>query len=328
MSVFNGEIYLNKAIDSILNQTFSNFEILIINDCSIDSSREIILSYGDPRIRLVDNTVNLGLTNSLNRGLGLVKGEYIARQDADDISIPDRLERQVDFLAQNANHGLVASFFTVINTKGKFVHDFHLPLDSASLKRKLLVKSPFAHGSVMLRKICVDKAGPYRSEFRYSQDYDLWLRMSAICDMAVIPKILYQWRLNVNSISVGNQILQASYAQLARQLYTERQLYGQDRIQKGEFDEAAWIAQNHDPKQIINKQQLVQGYNYQGVSFLLNDNPREAIKLFRSSLCYEKFSPKTWALILLALLKDLIPRKLFGFLLSLFSRLRNAMNPG
>src|SRR3990170_6306785 len=97
MSVYNGERFLREAIESILNQTYRDFEFLIINDGSTDSSREIILSYNDPRIRLIDNELNIGLTRSLNKGLRLARGKYIARQDADDISFRKRLEKQVAF---------------------------------------------------------------------------------------------------------------------------------------------------------------------------------------------------------------------------------------
>ena len=106
MPVYNAELFLSEAIESILRQTWSDFEYLIINDGSTDNSRKIISSFRDPRIRLVDNPSNLGLTKSLNKGLELAEGEYIARQDADDISHPKRLERQVQFL-----NGAIDSLF-------------------------------------------------------------------------------------------------------------------------------------------------------------------------------------------------------------------------
>ncbi|TNE70794.1 glycosyltransferase family 2 protein, partial [bacterium] len=98
MSVYNGEEFLREAMDSILDQTYTNFEFLIINDGSTDDTVPIIESYDDPRIRLIHNEVNIGLTKSLNKGIGLAKGEYIARMDADDISLPERFERQIEVL--------------------------------------------------------------------------------------------------------------------------------------------------------------------------------------------------------------------------------------
>ena len=109
MAVYNGERFLAEAVASILDQTFRDFEFLIVNDGSTDRSREIILSFGDPRIRLVDNPENIGLTRSLNRGLELAKGGLIARQDADDISLPERLEREIGFLDGNPKAAIVGS---------------------------------------------------------------------------------------------------------------------------------------------------------------------------------------------------------------------------
>ncbi|HKQ33129.1 MAG TPA: glycosyltransferase family A protein, partial [Thermodesulfobacteriota bacterium] len=114
MTVYNGEKFLNEAIDGILNQTFRDFEFLIINDGSTDGSREIIKSYKDPRINLVDNESNIGLTASLNRGLSLAGGEYIARQDADDISLPERLEKQISILERNPDIALLGSWYLEI----------------------------------------------------------------------------------------------------------------------------------------------------------------------------------------------------------------------
>jgi len=109
MSVYNGEKYLREAIESILNQTFRDFEFIIINDGSTDKTSEILSSYNDPRIVIINNKRNIGLTKSLNKGLKMVKGEYIARQDADDVSLPERLERMVNFLDMNRDVGLLGS---------------------------------------------------------------------------------------------------------------------------------------------------------------------------------------------------------------------------
>src|SRR5581483_9504087 len=112
MSVYNGERYLREAIESILVQTWQDFELVCINDGSTDQSREIVLSFNDPRIRLVDNEQNLGLAKSLNKGLMLARGNLIARQDADDISEPDRLLKQVAFLEQWSEIVLVGSWYS------------------------------------------------------------------------------------------------------------------------------------------------------------------------------------------------------------------------
>ena len=128
MSVYNGERYLNEAIDSILAQTFTDFEFLIIDDASTDSTPKILHSYDDPRIRIVTNEENLGLTKSLNKGLALAQGEYIARMDADDISLPERLMMQLNFLIDNKTVPLVGSGAIMIDEDGKSIGKMNLPI--------------------------------------------------------------------------------------------------------------------------------------------------------------------------------------------------------
>ncbi len=327
MSVFNGEVYLRQAVDSILNQTFLDFEFLIINDYSTDSSRDIILGYSDPRIRLVDNAVNLGLANSLSKGLSLAKGEYIARQDADDLSLPLRLEKEVRFLESNRRVGLVGSYFIAINEAGEFLQYFRPPIDSDALKRKLLVKNPFAHGTVMLRKECIEKVGPYREELKHCEDHDLWLRVSQFFDLANLPSYLYQWRLNVNSVSVENKHIQDRNVQLALALHQERLAGGQDQIQKGEFDIKRWTEyESNDGDHSLKKGDIVQAYHFQGSSFLLNNRHQRALDYYFKALKIDTFNIKTWFLLFVTLIKSVMPNGLFQFCLRVFSRLQPRIN--
>ncbi len=226
MSVYNGEKYLREAIDSILNQTFKDFESIIINDGSTDSSREIILSYNDPRIRLIDNEKNTGLTHSLNKGLQLAKGEYIARQDADDISLPERLERMTDFLDKNKDVELLGSSFINIDEKGKELSVSLLNTDDKEIKNMLLSGNHF--GFEMFRKRVMEKVGFYREEFRYAQDYDLALRIAEVSKVANIKEPLYKYRITPNSISTVKRIEQDKYAELARELAREKKTKGSD----------------------------------------------------------------------------------------------------
>ena len=121
MSVYNGEKYLQEAIDSILEQTFKDFEFLIINDGSTDKTGEILESYHDLRIKIINNEKNIGLTKSLNKGLKLARGEYIARQDADDISMPERLEKEVEFLETHQDYAVVGAFAKIINKNSEIL---------------------------------------------------------------------------------------------------------------------------------------------------------------------------------------------------------------
>ena len=202
MAVYNGEGYLRETIESILVQTFQDFEFLIINDGSIDSTREIICSYKDSRIKLVDNEQNIGLTKSLNKGWRLAKGELIARQDADDISEPERLARQVDFLEANSEVVLVGSWYKEIDSEGNFLRECSLPCDSTSIRWEILFYSPFVHSAVMFNKNTVsEQIGFYDEAFSYAQDYDLWWRITRNLKVANIDECLMRLRINPSSMT-------------------------------------------------------------------------------------------------------------------------------
>lgn len=175
MSVYNGENYLKEAIDSILGQTFKDFEFLIIDDGSTDSSLNIIKSYTDTRIRLVPNEQNIGLTKSLNRGLGLALGEYIARMDVDDISLPKRLETQIKALeATLADICFCRSIF-VNEINGK-EHVWQEKDWLFTRWRGLFENEYGLHSAVMFRRLSILRIGGYDKSFIQAQDYDLWDR--------------------------------------------------------------------------------------------------------------------------------------------------------
>ncbi len=177
MSVYNGEKYLRESIDSILNQTFTDFEFLITDDGSTDSSRDIIESYNDSRIVLYNNEENMGLTKSLNIGIHRARGEYIARQDADDVSHPDRLKMQYEYMETN-NCDVTCCRYQYIDKRGKRLLWVSEIFSSQSLKRTLIdLKDPIAHGSVLMNKNSLVDAGEYNESFEFSQDYELWLRL-------------------------------------------------------------------------------------------------------------------------------------------------------
>jgi glycosyltransferase involved in cell wall biosynthesis len=202
MAVYNGEVYLRDAVDSILSQTYQDFEFLIINDGSTDATREIVLSYQDPRVRLVDNPNNLGLTRSLNRGLQLATGQLIARQDADDISEPDRLAQQVTFLDNHPDIALVGTWYTRIDALGTPLGQANLPCDYPQLSWHLLFYCPFIHGSIMLRKATVSAhVGCYDEAFVYAQDYDFWTRIALALPVANQPQYLVRYRINPYSMT-------------------------------------------------------------------------------------------------------------------------------
>ena len=199
MPVFNAEKYLQEAIESILNQTFVDFEFIIINDGSTDGSKNIILSCSDSRIRYVENETNLGLIPTLNKGLGLCSGKYIARMDADDISLPDRLERQYRFMEKHPDIGVCGTWAKVIDAhntvKGKIVNQTH-PL---FVSIHLLFSVPLAHPSCFIRTAILPKH-PYR-EVPAAEDYDLWCRLNEGTRMANIPAFLLHYRWHESNVS-------------------------------------------------------------------------------------------------------------------------------
>lgn len=219
MTVYNEEKYVKEAIISILNQSFTNFEFLIINDGSIDQSLNIITKFSDKRIKII-NQENIGLAKSLNYGITLSKGKFIARQDADDISHPERLEKQIQLFHQNDELGLVGTNSIIMTEEKMECHRTKFPTSNKQLKKILRSKNfenPFIHGSVVFRKNIALNVGMYREYFKQSQDLDLWLRMSEISDVENLPDYLYSWRLRNNSITLLKSENQRDYAKLAKQ---------------------------------------------------------------------------------------------------------------
>lgn len=200
MPVYNGETYLREAIESILNQTFSDFEFLIIDDGSTDSSVRIIRSYDDARIRLIRNDENIGLTPTLNRGLDLAKREYIARMDADDIAMPRRLERQVAFMERNRDICVCGTWVEKFG-EGIKTAIWKSPSSPEMLKVSLSFSNSIAHPSVILRGEYVSKNKiRYSEDYRYAQDWELWQRLSAFTKLANLPETLLRYRIHSQSI--------------------------------------------------------------------------------------------------------------------------------
>lgn len=206
MPVYNGELYLRDAINSILNQTYTDFEFLIIDDGSTDNSAKIVKSYSDIRIRLIQNGKNLGLVVSLNKGIKLSQGEYIARMDCDDVSVTRRLEKQVSFLDTNAHVSAVAAHIRFMNADGEVTGywDNDLKTNSWSEIYSLLPKDDcIAHPTVVIRRT-ISLKYPYRSvQKNTTADWDLWLRMAA--DGNIIEKlneVLLKYRVHFDSVTM------------------------------------------------------------------------------------------------------------------------------
>ncbi len=202
MPVYNAENYLREAIESILNQTYTNFEFIIIDDNSTDNSLKIIQSYNDPRIKLLQNNTNLGVTKTLNIGLKNARGKYIARMDADDISLPTRLEKQVDFLLKNQDYCLIGSYYQLIEDK----YIVKLPVSDESIRANMIFHNPFCHPSVMFdNELLRIENIFYNEQLKFAQDEDLWYRLSKFGKLYNLPEVLLYYRTCGERISVINR---------------------------------------------------------------------------------------------------------------------------
>lgn len=201
MSVYNGEEYLAEAIESILNQTYVDFEFIIINDGSTDAAAEIIHSYDDPRIRSREQS-NIGLTPSLNRGIALARGEYMARMDDDDLSLPERLARQVAFLGAHPEVGVLGTSCRIVDELNDREWEHQVPVSDEELRRHLVRGNPFVHTSVMVRMSALEAVGGYDEAFPYSQDYELWVRLAGCTRLANLPEALVVRRLHWGAVSM------------------------------------------------------------------------------------------------------------------------------
>lgn len=217
LAVKNGDLFLKDAIKSILVQTFKNYEFLIIDDNSIDKTPEILKSFKDPRIKIFTNQKHLGLTKSLNIALKKAKGEFIARMDTDDVSKPERLKTELEFLEKNPKIALVGSWVDLINSQGQKLSTKKLPIKYSEIKKNLIKANQFYHPTLMIRKNVLKTIGFYDEKYQYSQDYELVLRIASKYTVANIPKPLLYYRVNSKgSISYDQVKKQAYYALLCR----------------------------------------------------------------------------------------------------------------
>ncbi|MBZ2167692.1 glycosyltransferase family 2 protein [Marinobacter sp. F4216] len=201
MSVYNGEEFLRYSIESIINQSFEDFEFIIVNDGSSDRSGEIIESYRDSRILYIKNESNKGLIESLNKGIGFSRGKYIARQDADDIALKNRLQKQVGYLENNADVWVLGCGLEMIDGEGKFISNWIHPTGCNVVRWNLLFNNCVAHSSSVFRRDVVEKIGVYDKQYRYAEDYELWSRVSRSHQVENLPEPLQKYRLHPDAVS-------------------------------------------------------------------------------------------------------------------------------
>jgi hypothetical protein len=198
LPVYNDAQYVRASIESILKQTFTDFELIIVDDGSTDESLRIISQYRDARVRIIQSQCNLGLAPSLNLAIAASRGEYLARQDADDISLPHRFARQTEFLDTHPAVGVVGSRAIAIDEDGKELHLIQTSCRDYEIKWDLLFFCPFIHSSVMVRRSVLNQSGTYTEDPEiaraFVEDYDLWSRINRIAMSANIPEPLQKYR--------------------------------------------------------------------------------------------------------------------------------------
>lgn len=216
MSVFNAEEFVDEAIESIVGQSLTDFDFIIVDDGSQDRSQERIRDHDDRRIRLVVNEHNVGLVESLNRGIALSRSPLIARMDADDVSEPDRLERQSSFLDGHSEVIGLSGAMRVIDRGGRSGRVIRPPTDDACIRRYFdSGENPMHHPAAMFRRSELVKIGGYRSVFRHAEDFDLWLRLAERGRLANLPEILLRYRVHpgqVSFVEIEQQELSAAAA--------------------------------------------------------------------------------------------------------------------
>jgi glycosyltransferase involved in cell wall biosynthesis len=209
MSVYNGEKYLRESIESILGQTFRDFEFVIIDDCSTDSTPDILAEYAnsDQRIRVLRNDTNLRLSKSLNIGIAVACGEYIARQDADDVSLPTRLQEQVDYLREHPDTLILGGGVIAIDEHGMEIGTYLQLEKDIDIKWRFFCGTPLNHTTVLVSRSALEAVGgyPVEPEFSAYEDGECWARIARIGKLAGIPKPLAKYRLHSESLTGGCQ---------------------------------------------------------------------------------------------------------------------------
>lgn len=201
LPVYNCPHLVGEAVECMLRQTWSDFELIIIDDGSTDETPMVLSRFGDPRIRLVRQQ-NRGLAATLNKGIELASGRYVARQDQDDVSYPTRLAKQVAYLEEHVNCALVGTWAEIWRD-GKSGRQHRHPASNSQLQFELLFNNPFVHSSVMIRKAALDQVGGYSTDpaRQPPEDYELWSRIARQYQVANIPEVLHVYREVPGSMS-------------------------------------------------------------------------------------------------------------------------------
>lgn len=270
MSVYNAESYLSRAVESVLAQDFENFEFVVVDDGSTDASRRILESYEDERL-LVTHQTNRGLPAALNLGIRRARAPLIARMDADDIAMPNRLRLQLEFLDQNNDYVAVGSNARVIDREGRYIYTTDKPLDDESLRARL-PDTPFTHPSSMFRKCAFEAAGGYCEKMMGAEDTVLFNRMAKFGKIGNLEEPLIEYRIVPTAISPRDGVSR-KFARIVRKGIQDNKISD---------SEAAYLTnrvRNRRPRE-----RMVNYHNFLAKKLLWNDyRPDEAREHLRES---------------------------------------------
>jgi glycosyltransferase involved in cell wall biosynthesis len=196
MPVYNTAAYLPEALESILSQTYRDFEVIIVDDQSRDQCPAILKKYArrDDRIRLLRNAVNLKLCRTLNRAIEAARGEYLVRMDSDDVSEPERIEKQVAYMDAHTEVGISGGTMQIIDEQGRPLGRRQYALTDAAIRSRLFRYSPFSHPTVIFRRSALERAGVYDPRFEHAEDYELYFRLGRVAQFGNLPDVLLQYR--------------------------------------------------------------------------------------------------------------------------------------
>ena len=302
MSVFNNADCVDRAVEGILQQTYREFEFVIVDDGSNDESRQILDRYAaaDPRIRLTSQP-NAGLTEALVRGCTLASGGFIARQDADDFSHTERLAKQVALLDSSDEIGFVSCWTQYVGPENEPLETQTRPQMPAEATRRLLDDrvGPPAHGSVMFRTSLYQDVGGYRPEFYFGQDSDLWLRMAEKSQIAYVPQVLYQARRDIWGVSGTLRPIQRKFGELGQACRRRR---SEGRKETEFLQQARQLTEGFITERTAGR--LKVGYAtemaYAIGSRLARNGDRRATKYLWNVICRRPWHWRAWARLLQA----------------------------
>jgi glycosyltransferase involved in cell wall biosynthesis len=294
MPVYNGDRYLDEAVKSILSQTFEDFEFLITDDGSTDRSRQILESYAaqDQRIRLVSRE-NKGLIQTLNEMLEQARGEFLARMDADDVALPDRLAQQMEFLRQHPAVVCLGGALELIDPQGRTVMTVSLPEQNDEIQRELLMgHTVISHPCAMIRRTALVSIGGYDEAMLTVEDLDMLLRLGEAGSLANLPSTVLKYRFHTNSVSAKNIVFQNAMAEKACQQAWQR------RGIAGHYDDPKpWYRPSPDP---VSQQHFLHRYGWWAFS---SGFRKTAAVCGIKAIAAQPTTLESWKLLACALLK-------------------------